>query len=333
MAVATIKDDLINGRIRHCYLLFGSEAYLKKLNYDRIVSAVMKNCFSPEMNTDIFNGAADIGKITDACDTLPFMSDMRLVIVKDSGLFKPGRKDESEKMAEYIPKLSDSVCLIFVENDADKRLALYKAVNKTGLCEEFSTPKEPDLIIWALKLLRSDGFSCERSVMSYFFNAVGNDMSNAKSELGKLMAYKAETKQITTGDIDIICTKTADAKIFDLTNAIGRRNSAEAVRRYHELLNAADKPPAVLYMITRQFRNIFQCQSMIKEGKTVSEIASLTGLRDFAVRECIAQSRNFTPDMLKAALKDCLELNYRLVTTAKFNDTVAVETLIIKYSS
>ena len=85
------------------------------------------------MNTDIFNGAQDINRIIDASETIPFMSDKRLLIIKDSGLFKSGRKNDSERIAEMIENLPDSTCVVFSEEEADKRLRLFKAVVKCGM--------------------------------------------------------------------------------------------------------------------------------------------------------------------------------------------------------
>lgn len=331
MGIATIKDDVRSGRIRKCYLVYGDEAYLKKLSEKRITDAVMNGCLSPEMNMDVFDGALDINKVTDACDTLPFMNDRRLVVVKDSGLFKAGRKNDSEKMTAYIPSLSESVCLLFVENEVDKRGSLYKTVNKTGLAENCTTLKEYDLIKWAAGIFKKKGISCKNGVLSYFFSVVGTDMENALREIEKLISYKLDDV-ITKDDIDLICTKTLESKVFDLVAAIGKRKNAEAVKIYHELLTAKEAPFMILSMTARQFRIILQCQSLTKEGKSQSEIASITGLRDFVVRDCIGQSRNFTPEMLKNALKDCLDTDFAIKTGA-VKDDIAVEMLIIKHSS
>lgn len=332
MGIATIKEDIKIGRIRKCYLIYGDEAYLKKLNEKRITDSVMKGCLSPEMNMGIFDGASDINKVTDACDTLPFMCERRLVIVKDSGLFKAGRKSDSEKMTAYIPSLSESICLLFVENDVDKRSSLYKIVNKTGLAENCTSLKESDLIKWAAGIFRRKGIACKNGVLSYFFSVVGTDMENALREIEKLISYKLNVGEITKNDIDAICTKTLESKVFDLVAMIGKRKSAEAVRIYHELLTAREAPFMILSMVARQFRSILQCQNLTKEGKTRSEIVSFTGLRDFVVRDCIAQGKNFTPEMLKLALKDCLDTDFAIKTGA-VKDDLAVEMLIISHSS
>src|SRR5690606_21158134 len=104
----------------------------------------------------------------DACETFPVFAPRKLVIVKNSGLFysktkkntassdkdAPSEEDDvkpmmetrvknkpQEALTDYIPDLPDTTCLIFIENQADKRLKLYKQVVSSGLALEFNRNK------------------------------------------------------------------------------------------------------------------------------------------------------------------------------------------------
>ena len=84
-------------------------------------------------------------------------------------------------------------------------------------------------------------------------------------------------------------------------------------------------------MIARQFRLMLQAGTFASQGKSRQEIAALTGQKDFVIRQCLEQSRNFTSDILKNALKDCLDTDYGIKSGAMQPET-AVEILIVKYS-
>ena len=82
--------------------------------------------------------------------TFPVFADKKLVLVKNSQLFRKGKgandsdagsgeEEESgnknqEILKDYIPQIPESTCLLFIENNVDKRLGVYKSVAKHGLC-------------------------------------------------------------------------------------------------------------------------------------------------------------------------------------------------------
>ena len=99
------------------------------------------------MNEDSFEEKrATAAAIMDAAETLPFLNDKRLVIVRNSAFFqKGGRKEEGEKLKAFLSNLPETVCLLFIEEKVEKNNALYKAVVKNGQAVEFK--KQAEIII------------------------------------------------------------------------------------------------------------------------------------------------------------------------------------------
>lgn len=115
-----IKSDIAKKNFEKCYLLYGGESFLRDLYVKRLKNAVAGGSFS-EMNTDVFNGAVDINRIIDASETIPFMSDKRLLIIKDSGLFKAGRKNDSELYSRDDRKpAGEHMCSFFRRRSGQK---------------------------------------------------------------------------------------------------------------------------------------------------------------------------------------------------------------------
>ena len=54
----TVKNDIKNGMLKKCYLLYGGEAFIRNLYLKRLKTAAVGEAF-PEMNIDIFNGDTD----------------------------------------------------------------------------------------------------------------------------------------------------------------------------------------------------------------------------------------------------------------------------------
>ena len=156
-------------------------------------------------------------------------------------------------------------------------------------------------------------------------------MENAAAELNKLISYKGHNSVVENADIEKICIKAMEAHIFDLVEAIGKRDTGTAVKIYRNLILLKEQPVGILAMIARQFRLMIQAAGLSNTGKSQKEICELMGQKDFVVKMALNQSRNFTPDVLKAAFKDCLNTDYGIKSGILDSET-AVEILIVKYS-
>lgn len=326
----TVKNDIKNGMLKKCYLLYGGEAFIRNLYLKRLKTAAVGEAF-PEMNIDIFNGDTDVNKIIDAAETLPFMSEKRLVVVKDSGLFKAGKKDGSEKMSDFVKDIPNSTCMVFVEDEADKRLKLFKAVSKAGHAALCKAPTGNELYRWAENMLSKNKIKMERPQTEYFFKTIGGDMEKAVFELNKLINYKGGQGEILIEDIDAVCAKSLESRIFDLVDAIGTRNTSLAIKIYRNIILNGEQPVGILAMITRQFRIMLEAGVLTASGKSVAEIVNLTNQKDFVIKKALSQSKNFTSEILKKAMSDCLETDYS-IKSGLIDGETAVEMLIVKYS-
>lgn len=313
------------------YLFFGNESFLKNLYKEKLKKAMIEET-AEAMNFNYYEDKkVSVSSIIDTAETLPFLSEKRLIIVKNSSLFYSGRKEDSEKMAVYLEKVPQTSCILFIEEEVDKRGKLYKAITKYGYPVEFKALSEKELISWITKGFQKNNISIEAKAASYLVYTVGGDMNSLIQEIRKLCDYKGQNGSITIADIDSICIKSFEAKVFDLVAAIGNQKLEKAIEIYSNLLLFKQSPIMILAMIIRQFRLILQCQSFLKENLELSFIAQRLEQRDFIVKQCLNQSKNFSFEKLKQALEDCLETDIQ-IKTGKMNGELAVELLIVKYS-
>ena len=326
-----LNTDIKTNNFKPLYLIFGEESFLVK-HYEEGLSAAIVPEDARAMNAVRLEGKTVTAEaIEDAAETMPFLADKRLVLIKDSGLFDTGRKDESEKLAAYLPNVPDTCVLLFVESNVDKRGRAYKTADKSGLAVEMKTPEERELSAWAAKRLGAAGLTISGGAAAYLLRTVAHDMTSLHAETEKLIAYKgAEGGDITAADIDDICTKALATRIFDLTDAIGAKDAEKALQIYANMLLMKESPLMILAMIARQFRLILQCGHLAAKRVPQAEAAKTLGLHPFVARECTRQSAAFTGKILRQALRDCLDADLA-AKTGGMVDRLAVEMLIVKY--
>lgn len=59
---------------------------------------------------------------------MPFFAEHRVILVEDSGFFK----NAAPQLAEYLPDMPETTCMIFIEKEVDKRSKTYKSLKDIG---------------------------------------------------------------------------------------------------------------------------------------------------------------------------------------------------------
>lgn len=328
----TLKKNWKNHEFSRCYLFYGAETYLIR-EYEAALTKAILPEGAEMMNHDIFEEKrATAAAIMDAAETLPFLNEKRLVTVRNSEFFqKAGRKEEGEKLKGFLADLPETICLLFIEEKAEKTNGLYKAVVKYGQAVEFKKPTEKDLGTWIKKRCKENGMGMSEGVLNLFLQTVDHDMKNIDGELQKLMAYKGEETEIKAEDIRAVCTVSLEARVFDLVRAVAEKRPEKAVQIYHTLLSMKESPYMVLSLITRQFRLILETMLLSQSGMTNDAIGARLEIRDFAVKEYLRQSKRFSAEGWKHAVRDCLQADLD-IKSGKAAEETAVELLIMKYS-
>ncbi len=328
----TLIHDIQTKSFKNIYVFYGEERYLIKKYEKQLKQAAMSDD-SDMMNTDVFEGkTCSVDKIMDAAETAPFFSAYRLVIVKNSELFSVGRKDDSDKMATYLSSVPETTILLFLEEKVDKRSKIYKNINSAsvGLCVEFVTPPENELAKWVIDMFKDKQYQITAAAAHYLLRNVLNDMESVLCEMEKLIDYKRGEQAVSERDVDDVCIKSLEVKIFDMVDAIGNKKPDIALDIYNNLLFLKESPLKILTMIARQFRIMMQSKYLAKKGLDPNEIAATIEQRSFVVREAIKQSRNFNFGTLMTAMDDCLACDIR-IKTGKIADSLGVEMIILKY--
>ena len=179
----TINEDIKNGTFKPVYLLYGEEAFLKQSYKKKLRAAITGD---DTMNYNYFEGKGlDVNELISLADTMPFFSERRLILIEDSGFFKTS----SEALAEYLPTMPDTTCIVFVEEAVDKRNKLYKKVKDLGHIAEMKRQDSAQLARWAATILAQNGRKITPSTMNLFLERVGDDMENIRMELEKLISY------------------------------------------------------------------------------------------------------------------------------------------------
>ena len=317
-----ILSHMKENNFQNVYLLYGEERYLKRQYTEKLKKALAGD---DTMNVHFYEGKdVPVTEIIDLAETMPFLAERRVIFLSDSGLFKSG----GEQMAQYLEAPNETTFFVFTESEVDKRSKLFKTVSSKGCAVEFTAQDETTLKRWIGGLLAKEGLKITESTVLLFLSKTGTDMENIQTELEKLISYCLDKGVVTSEDVETICTTRLQDRIFDMTEAVARKQTSAALSLYYDLLALKVSPLQILSMLARQYNLMLQAKELKKRGLPDREIASKIGVPPFVVSKYLSQASKYKSSELRNALERCAQADQD-VKTGLMNDKMSVELIIL----
>ena len=317
-----ILSHMKENNFQNVYLLYGEERYLKRQYTEKLKKALAGD---DTMNVHFYEGKdVPVTEIIDLAETMPFLAERRVIFLSDSGLFKSG----GEQMAQYLEAPNETTFFVFTESEVDKRSKLFKTVSSKGCAVEFTAQDENTLKRWIGGLLAKEGLKITESTVLLFLSKTGTDMENIQTELEKLISYCLGKGVVTSEDVETICTTRLQDRIFDMTEAVVRKQTSAALSLYYDLLALKVSPLQILSMLARQYNLMLQAKELKKRGLPDREIASKIGVPPFVVSKYLSQASKYKSSELRNALELCAQADQD-VKTGLMNDKMSVELIIL----
>ncbi|MBP3431597.1 MAG: DNA polymerase III subunit delta [Clostridia bacterium] len=274
----TLKARL-QKKVESCYLIQGEDVLL----YDKALELIKKanNLTLEEFNFIMFDeDSFNADTVINSCETLPMGSEKKVVLLKNISKFNENFK---KKLRDYLKKPVESTCLVIFDFFNKFDFLISEKVSAKRL-DDYSLK---ELIAAELKVhdktITPD--ACQNLIESccgYY--------SLIKNEIEKLIS--CDDFEIDSKIIDSFVCKETEFTVFELTDALSKRNAEKAV----SLLNLMDKDTKTFSLILNHFRRLF---FVSVSGMSDKELAEYLSVKEFAVVKARELSKNFTKLQLK----------------------------------
>lgn len=303
-----LTQQLKNGLLKKIYFFYGECLYLKRFYAAKLQEAAVS---AEDSLTDVIlcedknMTAHDFG---DLCFSVSLQSGNKFVIIKDFPLSSAVITYLTDN-AESIPD-GTTICIICEQIKYDARTKAYKAffdtVKSTGLTVEINNLDRPTLEKWVAQNLRKSGKSISSGTVQYILNNIDNEMYSLKNELDKLAAY-SKNPVITEKDVDAVCTFTLESNSFLIGTAIIEKKPDKALKVINDLMKQSDfDVNMVLGGIYKTLLNICKINILANKGYSQGEIAKLSGIKDFVVRNSMNTARFLNAAKTKKIADICI---------------------------
>jgi DNA polymerase III delta subunit len=249
-------------------------------------------------------GAADA---VAACNALGLFTDeARLVVVEDVERWKA---PEAKPIAAYLQAPAPATVLALVAEEVKKDSALAKACAKSGDVLVYDAPRKRDLPAWVADQFGRLGAAAEPAACRALAEIVGDDLEALSSEIEKLATW-AGGETVTARDVEQLAAARAEASIFALTDAWGRRDMAAVLEVCESLLERSPREITRLVgLLAHHVGRVRASQALAAEGVRPREAAGRLKVHPFAAEKAFAHAANFSVDELRDAIVRLAELD------------------------
>ncbi|MGE4133480.1 MAG: DNA polymerase III subunit delta [Bdellovibrionales bacterium] len=295
------------------YLLIGDEAFLMQEAWQLLKTKSVDEA-TVDFNCSVFDASeAAADTVKDAVETMPMMSQRRFVLFRGAEDLK---EKDWEVLRPIIDNPVDSTTFVLACEAIDKRKKAFKRLVEKATVVELKRPYENQVLEWIEYLGHRQGLVVGRESASLLRQFVGTNLTEIQNELSKLKEYLGARTEVETQDILQVVSQSRVDRVFDLTDAIGRRDRVLALQSLANLLEHGQSEVGVLAMITRQFRIMGLLKEGQREGLTGQRLSAKAGIPQFLLTSYLEQLRNWDEGKIAQTFQTLLDTDRALKSTS-----------------
>jgi len=183
----------------------------------------------------------------------------------------------------------ESCIFILVAEKVDKRKKYYKKISEKSILVELKRPYENQLSVWVEYIAHKNNIEIDRNSVSLIQQLVGAHLDEVNNEFKKLSQYMGDRKKVTHEDILKVVSHSRMDSIFDLTDAIGRKDKANALVYLANLLENGQSEVGVMALILRHVRILAALSEGLKKGLRGAQLSQKAGVPSYFLKKYMDQ--------------------------------------------
>jgi len=298
------------------FLLHGSESFRRQKKSQELKNKYIDKLDPLGQSLSILDGAKLSAKnLSDSLSSGSLFTKKRMVVIEN--IFENKQESLFSILVELIKKNEgDDDNIIIFNEDLIKKTALQagakKLLNyllKQPYVQEFKNLNNFQLSLFVKEIINEKKAKINNSALNLLILKIGNNLYRLNNETNKLIAA-ANGQEISNILVEELIKGETEENIFALTDALGAKNKALALRLLEEQLDAGLSLQYILAMLQRQIRIILSIK-YLKSGNNLSDnqIVHSLKLHPFVIKKALQQSNNFSLTELKNYWQNLLDID------------------------
>ena len=323
-SILEVNKELKKNNILPIYYLCGEDSY----NIDITLANIQKKA-SPFIASDfdketIYGENKTYLEVIDYAQAFPFGSEKKLII------FKQAEKPKDKKdLVRYIESPAEFTILICIHDGtiSNPESEPYNTLLKNGYLFEAKELKGKHLLDWLLAEVESRNKKITNENAGLMIDIVGESKQLLELQLDKILLFLGEKDEITLEAITSLSTRLKEYSIFDLQNAIGKKNKELALKYAYNLLEKGNDLVMILAMLAKYFTGLARVSELISTNVNEYQAARIVGTHPYYYKDYIEARRKYSDKEIVKAFRALLNADLTNKTTQ--TDQRTIITLLI----
>ena len=272
------------------------------------------------LGREVFEGAeASVDDVIRAASTLPFMTAMRLVVVRRCQALSAKGADT---LAAYARNPNASTSLLLLAEEAlagsrDRRDHWLLAAIPAAAVVSLATRDARGAEAWLRQRAAAEDLTVSDEAARLLVQWVGEDGATLLGEARKAaLAGGSDNRSVGVKEVTAVVGEHRLSGVFDLTRAVQRRETGAALRTLDRLL-ATEEPMRLLALLTADVRATIVVADLAGRGQAAEQIARVVR-KPPPVVDAIARGPAAAPAaVLARRLERCWEAELRVKSSGE----------------
>ena len=335
-------------------MIYGEEEFLREEAYHAVLHALMPDGNAHHDMEIIDAEAVNEAQIIDMADAFPFVSEKKIIIVKQADNLFSGKASKKaptrSPLLNYLQSPQPTTFLLLTgvfssltglkaarknpkQSEKAKKIASSIPTTLSAIIDiipafECAKVSERELTSWTNARLAEHGKSITQEAAEYLITNAGLSLRDIANEIEKLMLFAPERKQYNEEDVLGLVGSSRVFNVFELQKAIGRGDAAKSVEIIHHMMNSDGNAIMIISMLLRYFSALFKLTDAQAQGANPYEIAKITGINAYFLPEYQSALRYFPPMKLARAFYLLRNADITLKSTSQ-SPVIVLQTLMI----
>ncbi len=335
-AFKKLKKDIKEESIQKLYIFHGVEHYLRDHYLEQIKQKLLPDGMEHFNFHTLTEKTFSLNKLSELVDGLPMMSARTVIVVSDVDLFKLN-EDGRRTISELFETLPDYVCLIFlydlIDYKSDGRIKkLASAIKTHAQVVNFARQNANDLSDWIARRFKALNHTITRDDAQYLIFLCGDLMTGLISEIEKIGAFATKT-QVTRADIDTVAIPQLDAVVFQMTDALAKKDFPKTYEVLGDLLSMQEEPIMILAVLGKHFRQLLTARIAFSKGLDAQYLMKLWEMRSsYPAQKMMSNCRHYSIGWYQKAILLCMETDLEIKSVIGLDSKDALISLLVTLS-
>ncbi len=317
--ISEAVKGLKKGELLPVYFFFGQDSYSVE-NCVKLIEEKAANFIESDFDRETFYGEdKNMLDVINFASAFPFGSGKKLIIVKEFDKIK-----DKKNLASYAKSPADFSILVLINNGgvSNADAEPYKSLAANGFIFEAKELKGNTLIEWLIAYASEYGKKLLYENAQVLVDISGEDRTMLEAQLEKILTFIGDGGEITIESIRSLSTNLKEYSIFDLQNALGKKNKAEALKITYSLLDNGAEPTYLIYMLTRYFTGVARVRELQEKKLPDQAAARIVGTHPFYYKDYIKARSLYSDKDLYRVAQSLLKADISVKTTTTDNRSI-----------